>query len=71
MATALLSISRLAASSEPPRGTRIADARQALDHWTRRTALGRRIILATGALTAVSVAVPATIVALATHLIAV
>jgi hypothetical protein len=38
MATALLSISRLTAPSEPPRGTRIADARQALDHWSRRAA---------------------------------
>jgi hypothetical protein len=35
MSTALLSFSRLVAPSEPP-GTRIADARQALDGWSRR-----------------------------------
>jgi hypothetical protein len=36
MTTALVSLSRLAAPSE--QASRIADARQALDHWTRRAA---------------------------------
>jgi hypothetical protein len=36
MATALLSLSRLAAPAEPSEGTPITDARQALDRWTRR-----------------------------------
>jgi hypothetical protein len=35
MASALLSLSHLAAPYEPAQGTRIAEARQALDHWSR------------------------------------
>lgn len=38
MATALLSLSRLAVPSEPPHGTRIAEARSELDEWSRRAA---------------------------------
>ena len=36
MSTALISLSRLAAPSEPIHGTRIAAAREALDHWSGR-----------------------------------
>ena len=36
MSTALISLSRLAAPTEPIHGTRIAAARAALDYWARR-----------------------------------
>ena len=36
MSTALISLSRLAAPSEPVHGTRITAAREALDYWSRR-----------------------------------
>ena len=36
MSTALISLSRLAAPTEPSHGTRIAAAREALDYWARR-----------------------------------
>ena len=35
MATKLVLLSRLAAPSEPPQGTRIAEARQDLHNWSR------------------------------------
>jgi hypothetical protein len=38
MAIALLSLSRLAAPAEPTHGSPIADARESLDHWSRRAA---------------------------------
>lgn len=38
MATALLSLSRLAAPTEPAHGSRITEARQALDYWSGRAA---------------------------------
>ena len=38
MATFLTSVSRLAAPREPLEGTDIADAREALEYWTRREA---------------------------------
>lgn len=38
MATKLVLLSRLAAPSEPPQGTRIAAARQDLNHWSRHAA---------------------------------
>jgi hypothetical protein len=36
MSTALISLSRLAAPSEPVHGTRITATRDAVDHWSRR-----------------------------------